>query len=150
VWLSVKSDVQIVCIWFSRLVLFFWYRLTQSVLEKRPLNGCGVVVVVGIKWKMLLCVVSKGTLHLLDQVVNRAAKCLESRHLTALLTLLSNMCNAPLSPKSFDCRIISRMKTAVFLGCLLLFPVVFVQCLALKSQHERNNTPSLRQASGYG
>jgi len=25
----------------SRLVLPFWYRLTQVVLEKRPLNGCG-------------------------------------------------------------------------------------------------------------
>jgi len=24
----------------SRLVLLFWYRLTQVVLEKRPLNGC--------------------------------------------------------------------------------------------------------------
>jgi len=24
----------------SRLVLPFWYRLTQAVLEKRPLNGC--------------------------------------------------------------------------------------------------------------
>ena len=28
----------------SRLVLPFWYRLTQVVLEKRPLNGCSVVV----------------------------------------------------------------------------------------------------------
>jgi len=26
----------------SRLVLPFWYRLTQVVLEKRPLNGCSV------------------------------------------------------------------------------------------------------------
>ena len=26
----------------SRLVLSFWYRLTQVVLEKRPLNGCRV------------------------------------------------------------------------------------------------------------
>ena len=24
----------------SRLVLLFWYRLTQVILEKRPLNGC--------------------------------------------------------------------------------------------------------------
>ena len=56
-WLSVWSKVQIVCVWFSwchcnpktplslaslksKLVLFFWYRLTQVVLEKRPLNGC--------------------------------------------------------------------------------------------------------------
>jgi len=30
----------------SRLVLPFWCRLTQVVLEKRPLNGCSVVVVV--------------------------------------------------------------------------------------------------------
>jgi len=32
----------------SRLVLPFWYRPTQVVLEKRPLNGCSVVVVVGL------------------------------------------------------------------------------------------------------
>ena len=52
-WLSVWSKVQ-TCIWpswchchslslapvKSRLVLPFWYRLTQVVLEKRPLNGC--------------------------------------------------------------------------------------------------------------
>ena len=57
VWLSVQREMQIVCIlssWCrchpktpsslgsfkSRLVLTFWYRLTQVVLEKRPLNGC--------------------------------------------------------------------------------------------------------------
>ena len=57
VWLSVWSEVQIVCIWSSwchcfsktpssldsfksRLVLPFWYHLTQVVVEKRPLNGC--------------------------------------------------------------------------------------------------------------
>ena len=52
-WLSVWSEVQ-TCTWpswchchslflapvKSRLVLPFWYRLTQVVLEKRPLNGC--------------------------------------------------------------------------------------------------------------
>ena len=50
-WLSVWSEVQ-TCIWHSgchslslapvksRLVLPSWYRLTQVVLEKRPLNGC--------------------------------------------------------------------------------------------------------------
>jgi len=27
-----------------QIVLPFWYRLTQVVLEKRPLNGCVVVV----------------------------------------------------------------------------------------------------------
>ena len=57
VWLSLWSKVQIVCIWSSwchchpeipsslasfksRQVVPFWYRLTQVVLEKRPLNGC--------------------------------------------------------------------------------------------------------------
>ena len=30
----------------SRLVLPFWYQLTQVILEKRPLNGYSVVVVV--------------------------------------------------------------------------------------------------------
>jgi len=58
VWLSVWSEVQLVCIimvqlmpfhpkapsslasFKSRLVLPFWYRLTQVVLENRPLNGC--------------------------------------------------------------------------------------------------------------
>jgi len=30
----------------SRLVLPFWYRLTQVVLEKRPLNGCSSRLVV--------------------------------------------------------------------------------------------------------
>jgi len=53
VWLSVCSDVQIVCIWSSwchcipkphhplpSLVLPFWYRLTQVVQEKRLLNRC--------------------------------------------------------------------------------------------------------------
>ena len=29
----------------SRLVLSFWYRLTQVVLEKRPLNECCSIVV---------------------------------------------------------------------------------------------------------
>jgi len=52
-WLSVCSAVQ-TCIWpswchcyslslaseKSRLVLPFWYRLTQVVPDKRPLNGC--------------------------------------------------------------------------------------------------------------
>ena len=57
VWLSVWSEVQTVCIWSSwchcrpqtpsslasfksRLVLSFWYRPTQVVVEKRPLNEC--------------------------------------------------------------------------------------------------------------
>ena len=53
-WLSVWSEVQMICIWsswchchpviscFSKIQngLSFWYRPTQVVLEKRPLNGC--------------------------------------------------------------------------------------------------------------
>jgi len=58
-WLSLWSKAQIVCIWSSwfhchpqtpssfasfksRLVLPFWYWLTQVVREKRPLNGCSI------------------------------------------------------------------------------------------------------------
>jgi len=61
-WLSVWSEVQIVCIRFSwchchpqtpsslallksRLVLPFWNWLTQVELEKRPLNRCSVGVI---------------------------------------------------------------------------------------------------------
>ena len=58
-WLSVCSEVQ-TCIWpswchchslslasvKSRLVLPFWYWLTRVVLDKGPLNGCGVYVCV--------------------------------------------------------------------------------------------------------
>ena len=57
-WLSVWSEMQ-TCIWpswchchllslapvKSRLVLPFWYRLTQVVPDKRPLNGCVCVCV---------------------------------------------------------------------------------------------------------
>ena len=53
-WLSVWSEVQMICIWSSwcrcypiiscsskiQNGLFFWCRLTQVVLEKRPLNRC--------------------------------------------------------------------------------------------------------------
>ena len=59
VWLSDLSEVQIVCIlplhlktplflasFISRLVLPLWYRLTQVVLEKRPLNGVAAAAVV--------------------------------------------------------------------------------------------------------
>ena len=59
-WLSVWSRVQ-TCVWpswchchslslasvKSRLVLPFWYRLTQVVPEKGPLNGCVCVCVTG-------------------------------------------------------------------------------------------------------
>ena len=58
-WLSVWSEVQMICIWSSwchcrpiipcsskiQNSLPFWCRLTQVGLEKRPLNGCSVVVV---------------------------------------------------------------------------------------------------------
>jgi len=39
----------------SRLVLLFWYRLSQVVLEKRPLNGCSsssTVVVLELLFKI--------------------------------------------------------------------------------------------------
>ena len=39
---SCYSKIQI---GFTRLVLPFWYRLTQVVLEKEPLNGCVCVCV---------------------------------------------------------------------------------------------------------
>ena len=75
VWLSVWNEVQTVCIWSSwchwhpktpsylasfkaRLFLPFWYRLTQVVLEKRPLNSCSssisIVVVVDSSMEWLL------------------------------------------------------------------------------------------------
>ena len=38
----------------SRLVLHFWYRLTQIVLEKRPLNGCSSISLTQYEW--VLCV----------------------------------------------------------------------------------------------
>jgi len=52
----------------SRLVFPFWFWLTQVVLEKRPLNGCSVVVVVS-----LLCFLSHfvATSYLL---VNKSSK----------------------------------------------------------------------------
>ena len=37
----------------SRLVLPFWYRLTQAVLEKRPLNGCSS----GCSYLLVICTV---------------------------------------------------------------------------------------------
>ena len=60
-WLSVCSEVQ-TCIWprwcychslslasvKSRLVLLFWYQLTQVVLDKGPLNGCVRVCVLSL------------------------------------------------------------------------------------------------------
>ena len=59
-WLSVWSEMQ-TCMWpswchchslslasvKSRLILPFWYRLTQVVPEKGPLNGCVCVCVAG-------------------------------------------------------------------------------------------------------
>ena len=81
VWLSVWSEVQIVRIrssWChcqpitpsslapfkSRLILSFWYRLTQVVLEKRPLNGwcccccccCCCCIVYSVRLCMCDCV----------------------------------------------------------------------------------------------
>ena len=66
-WLSVWSKVQIICIWFSwchchpiiscfskiQNGLSFWYRPTQVVLEKRPLNVCVCVRVCAYAWSSL-------------------------------------------------------------------------------------------------
>ena len=77
VWLSICSEVQIVCVWSSwchchprtpsslasfksRLVLPFWYRLSQVVLEKRPMNRCSVVAVV-LYWAAKLSLPSQQT-----------------------------------------------------------------------------------------
>jgi len=43
----------------SRLVLPFWYRLTQVVLEKSPLKGVVVVVVVVYTWNHSLYITTK-------------------------------------------------------------------------------------------
>jgi len=73
---SVWSEMQMICIrssWchchpiiscFSKIQngLPFWCRLTQVVLEKRPLNGCSVIVV---KWIWML-----GALQLVHGVVS--------------------------------------------------------------------------------
>jgi len=50
----------------SRLVIPFWYRLTQVVLEKRPLNGCSTCSSVFAMWKILslslsICIACVGT-----------------------------------------------------------------------------------------
>ena len=46
-WLSIRSEVQMICIWSSSSEiqngLPFWCRLTQVDMEKRPLNGCSSV-----------------------------------------------------------------------------------------------------------
>jgi len=63
-WLSVWSEVQMICIWSSwchchltiscfikiQNSLPFWCRLTQVFLEKRPLNRCSVVVYRSLLW----------------------------------------------------------------------------------------------------
>ena len=58
----------------SRLVLPFWYQLTQVVVEKRPLNGCssGVVVAVYVpRHSRVWCnvMVCDGTAKCIDQYV---------------------------------------------------------------------------------
>jgi len=72
VWLSVLSEVQ-TCIWpswchchslflasvKSRVVLPFWYRLTQVVLDKGPLNGCVCVCVLDRRYMSCVSVTSQ-------------------------------------------------------------------------------------------
>ena len=50
----------------SRLVLPFWYRLTQVVLEMRPLNGCSAVPVVVLTDFLYVCVVVCETVGVSD------------------------------------------------------------------------------------
>jgi len=81
-WLSVWSEVQ-TCIWpsgchchslslasvKSRMVLPFWYRLTQVVPDKGPLNGCVCKCVVQILDNFLQVILAyNSTLMLLMQV----------------------------------------------------------------------------------
>jgi len=96
-WLSVWSKVQIVSIWSSwcyctqktpsllasfksRHVLPFWYRLTQVVVEKRPLNGGVCVFSIespqnSASWQhhLRLCVESKD--HFWTRSTDRSPQC---------------------------------------------------------------------------
>jgi len=63
-WLSVWSEMRMICIWSNwchrhpiiscfiiiQNGLLFWYRLSQTVLEKRLLNGCSVAVIATVPW----------------------------------------------------------------------------------------------------
>jgi len=66
-WLSVCSELQIICIWFNwchlniscfikiQTGLSFWCQLTQVVLDKRPLNGCSLTCGTGIFISWMAC-----------------------------------------------------------------------------------------------
>ena len=60
----------------SRLVLPFWYRLIQAVLEKRLLNGCSIVVVDKMKineWIFLeLC--KKNLFYFFQHICEKSSK----------------------------------------------------------------------------
>jgi len=75
VWLSVWSEVHMICILLadatatpsslaSRMTLPFWYRLAQVVLEKKPLSGCNSLFV--------------STNHTVDSVLLRVHTVLEN------------------------------------------------------------------------
>ena len=80
-WLSVWSEVQ-TCIWpswchcrslslasvKSRLVLPFWYLLTQVVLDKGPLNVCVCVCVRACVWPFII-IMTHGRLWCIDRMI---------------------------------------------------------------------------------
>ena len=84
-WLSVWSEVQ-TCIWpswchchslslasvKSRLVLPFWYRLTQVVTEKGQLNGCVCMCVLKILQR-LIPVKTDAECHSVEQLLTSSA-----------------------------------------------------------------------------
>jgi len=104
-WLSVWSEVQ-TCIWpssshchslscasvKSRLVLPFWYRPTQVVLEKGPLNGFVCVCVSDIyyiscyMWQRIYCVIMDSGLLTWLFRYGRPARCVLDRNTDMQIT----------------------------------------------------------------
>jgi len=59
----------------SRLILNFWYRLTQVVLDKGPLNGCVCLCVKGVKKSnggLLILTYSQSTSEAIQPVTARS------------------------------------------------------------------------------
>ena len=87
-WLSVWSEVQ-TCIWpsgchchslslasvKSRMVLPFWYRLTQVVPDKGPLNGCVCKCVVQILDNFLQVILAYNSMLMLLMQVESPLLC---------------------------------------------------------------------------
>ena len=114
-WLSVLSEVQ-TCIWpswchchslysvKSRLVLPFWYRPTQVVLQKGPLNGCVMCCWV-IVLLLILTVLWRGCSGWQTELsAHRSSFEKFVVHLTASLN--DNRCH---QPHSYCCETVSRV-----------------------------------------